>query len=158
MCIRDSTLISRPLVTKFIELSKHISDQEAENLISRIGDITDETGPITWRLIINNSNAPALVQHLNNHSNLSIDQLSQHNLFPRATSIPLLLQHKNKHHLIPNSEMSVNIGDQILFCGPRNNTFLAQYLRDNQELVDSLINRNEAHIPLRRWLLRRKAQ
>ncbi|MBX2850043.1 MAG: NAD-binding protein [Acidiferrobacterales bacterium] len=150
------TQISRPLVTKFIELSNHISEEEAEKLIDRIEQISDESGPITWRLSINNKYAPALVEHLNNDKSLTIEQLSQHPNFPRATSIPLLLQQKNKQHLIPKQTMNVNVGDQLLLCGPRNNTLLPQHLRDNTELVDSLINHNRSHIPLLRWLARRK--
>lgn len=152
------TLISRPLVIKFIELSNHLDETQAEELIQRINLITDDTGPITWRLCINKSQAPAIEEHLRCDNKLTIKQLSEHDLLPSANCIPLLLKRKNKDYLIPKDDMRINIGDQILFCGPRNNTLLAQHLRDNSELIDSIFNGNRHHVPLLRWLSRRNTK
>ena len=70
------TLISRPLVTRFTELSNQLSELDAELLIERIEEVVDYSGPITWRLNINDSHAPALAQHLQQNKSLSIEQLS----------------------------------------------------------------------------------
>ncbi|MFT6724454.1 MAG: hypothetical protein ACJARN_001319, partial [Arenicella sp.] len=56
----------------------------------------------------------------------------------------------------PDPSMPLKLGDELLFCGPRNKTLLAQKMRENVELIDSLINQNQHHIPLLRWLKRRK--
>ena len=150
------TLISRPLVTKFVELSNQFDEQEAEQLIQQIRLIVGETYPITWRLQINTEQAPALVRHLQKSNKLTVGQVCKHKLFPRSTSLPLLLQRDNAIFMNPQNDMQLKIGDQLLICGKRHSTLLAQHLRDNHELVDTIINENHHHIPLFRWLSRRR--
>ena len=53
---------------------------------------------------------------------------------------------------------TLNPGDEVLLCGRRGKNNLAQRLRDNGELVDTLLNGNPHSIPLIRWLARRKTQ
>jgi hypothetical protein len=59
-------------------------------------------------------------------------------------------------HLLPDPSMPLKIGDQLLFCAGRGQTLLAQRLSHNIELLDNLINQNQHHIPLLRWLQRRR--
>lgn len=150
------TYISRPLVTKFIKYSSNLADTEIERLVSNIEELTDKTDPLTWRLVLDEANAPALVKHMQQGHELTIGQLSHNDALPRARCIPLLLDQQGLSHLLPNSATVLQLGDEILFCGKRSRTLLPQLMRDNIELIDSLVNTNPHHIPLLRWLSRRK--
>lgn len=151
------TVISRPLVTKFIKLSSTLKKQETGNLIEKIRTLTKNTDPITWRLIVNQENAPALVRFIDQDRSLTIGDISSNQRLARSRCIPLLLQRGTASHLLPESDMTLKVGDEILLCGRRNAPILAQQLAHNIELVDSLVNHNPHHIPLLRWLKRRQA-
>jgi len=150
------TFISRPLVTKFIKYSSSLSQTETQSLIDQILALTRRTPPVTWRMILDEENAPALARYLNAGRSLTIDQLSEHKLLPQARAIPLLLQRGDVSHIMPKPDMGLRLGDEVLWCSKRGYDNLAQRLIDNNELLDSLINQNPHYIPLLRWLSRRK--
>lgn len=150
------TVISRPLVTKFIKFSSTLNDNETQDLIEQICTLTKNTDPITWRLIVNKDNAPALVRFIDQDRPLTINNISANQRLVRSRCIPLLLQRGSVTHLLPKADMLLELGDEVLFCGRRNSPILAQQLANNIELVDSLVNNNKHHIPLLRWLSRRQ--
>jgi voltage-gated potassium channel len=150
------TRISRPLVTKFLQYSSSLSPEATNQLITEICRLTDDTDAITWRLGVNVDEAPAIVRFIDKHRSLTIGNVSANARLPRAEGIPLLLLRGGMSHLLPDPSMPLKLGDELLFCGPRNKTLLAQKMRENVELIDSLINQNQHHIPLLRWLKRRK--
>jgi len=150
------TTISRPLVTKFLQYSNSLSTSVTEELITKICRLTNNNDPVTWRLIVDQENAPALVRFLDAERSLTVSDLSSNKKQPKTEGIPLLLLRGGMSHLLPESSMPIKLGDELLFCGRRNQTLLAQKLRDNIELVDSLINENQHHIPILRWLKRQR--
>ncbi|MFT5573445.1 MAG: voltage-gated potassium channel [Cryomorphaceae bacterium] len=150
------TIISRPLVTKFVSFSKTLTSGNIQKLINDIDELTGGRDPITWRLVIDEENAPAFARYLRNDRSLTVNDVSQHQMLPSARTIPLLLQRGDVSHLMPALDTELKIGDELLLCGKRGQHSLAQRLRHNPELVDSLINNNPHHIPLMRWLSRRR--
>lgn len=150
------TIISRPLVTKFLQYSNSLSPSSTEDLITEICRLTNDNDPVTWRLIVNQESAPALVRFIDSERSLTIDDISSNKKLPHAKGIPLLLLRGGMSHLLPDRSMPLKLGDELLFCGRRDQTLLIHKLRDNIELVDSLINENKHHIPLLRWLKRRR--
>lgn len=150
------TIISRPLVTKFLQYSYSLSPSATNDLITEICRLTNDNDPVTWRLVINSKGAPAILQFIDNQQALTVEQVSSNAKLPGTEGIPLLLLRGGMSHLLPDPDMPLKLGDELLFCGRRNQTLLAQKLRDNIELIDSLYNQNRHHIPLLRWLKRRK--
>ena len=150
------TIISRPLVSKFIKYSSSLNLEETKKLIENIYTITKNTAPVTWRLVIDKSNAPAIAQFLTDGGKLTIGQLCSNEVLPQIKSIPLLLERNGVSHLMPEHDRELRVNDEILWCGKRGHKNLAQRLKDNDELLDTLVNKNNHHIPLLRWLARRK--
>ncbi len=99
--------------------------------------------------------APALCDHIDSGRRLTVGDLCDHDLFPTSRGIALLLLRDGDSELLPGPEVELQVGDELLFCGRRHRPLLAQRLRDNTELVDTLINNNPHHIPLLRWITRR---
>ena len=150
------TYISRPLVTNFLRYSNTLSQLETEDLIHRISKVTGDKPPVTWRLILNKKNAPALARYIESGGSLSIDNITHNEQLPKADCIPLLLLRNNLSQLLPDKETPLQLDDELLVCGKRYNINLIQLMSHNEELIDSLINQNTHQIPLVRWLSRRQ--
>ena len=150
------TVITRPLVNKFIKYSSSLSREETQTLIENINEMTSGQAPVTWRLVIDKSNAPAIAKFIEDGGNLTIEQLCSHELLPKSNSIPLLLERNGVSHIMPELNHELRISDEILWCDKRSNKNLAHLLKDNDELLDTLMNENPHHIPLLRWLHRKK--
>ena len=145
------TSISRPLVSNFIKYSSSLKDDSTDRLIEEIDKLTGKHDPITWRLLLNAEQSPALASHLEQGRSLSIGQICQSELLPRSRCLPLLLQRGSVSHLLPSIDTQLMVDDELLVCGRRRNLLLPQRLRENSELIDTLINKNPRHIPLFRW-------
>jgi len=155
------TQISRPLVSGFIQYSASLSHSNTEQLIDNISQITQNQPPITWRLTIDKDNAPALYAHLAQDHKVTLGQTYKTDKSHKLASkpcIPLLLKRQTICHLLPKDDIELMAGDQLLFCSQRQGHILPQHLKDNTELLDTLINHNTHYIPLLRWLHRRSTQ
>lgn len=152
------TSISRPLVSNFIKYSSSLKDDSTEKLIEEIDQLTGEQDPVTWRLLVNNQQAPALVRHLAEGRSLSIGQICQNERVKGGHCLPLLLQRGSVSHLLPTSDTQLMVDDELLICGGRHRLLLPQRLRENSELIDTLINKNPRHIPILRWWLRNSSR
>lgn len=150
------TTISRPLVSKFIRYSGSLSDEDIAALIQSIEKLTQRHDPITVRLVLQKDRAPALVNHLESGQKLTIGEICYHETFENAHCLPLLLERNGVSHIMPASQFELQLNDQLLVCGNRKHLTLPERLKDNGELIDSLINKNPHHIPLLRWLSRKR--
>ncbi|MBT8115865.1 MAG: NAD-binding protein [Arenicella sp.] len=152
------TIMSRPLVSKFLRFSNGLTIDDTEKLIADIGQVTRNKSPVTTRLTLNRISAPALCKHMQSGRKLTVGDLCSHPLFPAARGIALLLYRDGNTQLLPDQDVELMPDDDLLFCGTRRRPLLALRLRDNSELVDTLINQNPHYIPLLRWITRGKAE
>ena len=151
------TTISRPLVTKFIKFSSSLTEDEVSDLAERINKVSSNKEPVTWRLILDASHSPELIDFINQGQTITIGELSHNKQVSRGNCIPLLLLRNGVSRVLPDDDEVLRVGDQLLVCGPRGTPLLPQRLQHNIELLDTLINKNTKYIPLLRWLARRKA-
>ena len=145
------TIISRPLVSRFVKYSGSLSDIDTEQLIDAITRLTGRRDPVTWRLNLTHEFAPALARHLDRGRGLTVGDVCSHDDLPQAVCLPLLLLRGGVSQLLPSIQTELQIGDELLVAGHRNKLLLPERLRDNGELIDTLINKNRHHIPLIRW-------
>ena len=150
------TVISRPLVTRFLQYSNCLTEEDTSELIDRICRLSPNTDPVTRRLIIDNKHAPAIASSIEDGRSLTIQQLCRHKEYPNGEAIPLLLMRDEMSHIMPNEETELRYQDEVLLCGARDAKLLADRLSHNVELLDTLINNNPHSIPLLRWLKRRR--
>ena len=150
------TLISRPLVTNFVRYSNSLNQNQIEDLINQVNELTDGTHPITWRLILDMENAPALARYIQTGRSVTIANVIANELLPKSDCIPLLLQRNSLSELMPDKSNQLELGDELLVCMKRNRINLMQRMSHNDELVDSLVNHNPHQIPLLRWMSRRQ--
>ncbi len=150
------TVISRPLVTKFLQYSNCLTQEDTNLLVDRICALSPNNDPITWRLQIDQQHAPAIVETLSQGIEITIRQICEHDDFPRNRAIPLLLLRDGMSHILPDQSQRLEPNDELLVCASREHTLLAQRLSHDIELVDTVINNNTHRIPLFRWLRRQR--
>ena len=151
------TVISRPLVTRFLQYSNSLSEEDTAQLIERICVLSPNADPSTRRLIINDKHSPAIASTLKSGRSLSIEQLCRHRDYPNGEGIALLLLRDDRSHIMPNESTELRYNDELLLCAARDTKLLAERLSNNIELLDTLINNNPHSIPLLRWLKRRRS-
>ncbi len=173
------TVISRPLVNRFLERASYLDDDKVKNLITSIKEIAaDQGAPVTWRLMIDPQNSPALMQILDEQHALTVGDVIDH-IEPTGDEnsgsvkeIALLLDScdaplnssissasRNRTYTeLPSLDLPLKAGDQLLICHARGQMCKAQKMAQDYERVDSLIGGNHHTIPLLRWWHRRKRQ
>ncbi len=149
------TVISRPLVTRFLQYSNCLTQDDTNLLIDRICALSPHADPVTWRLQISQQHSPALFKTIKDSKPVTIRQICEHSDFPKARAIPLLLLREGMSHILPEQTTELRPGDELLMCASREHTLLAQRLSHDIELIDTVINNNPHRIPLLRWLRRR---
>lgn len=114
-----SALIITPLLADFLKFSRPYDDQWANILISRISGVTGNNPPYTWAIEVDETNAPAIYETINENLSVTIESLGRdpRNRDARLKCLPLMIKHNQSQTLLPEEDTKLSIGDQILFCG-----------------------------------------
>jgi voltage-gated potassium channel len=113
-------LLTKELLGDFQRAARQQNETWANLLVSRVAGILSDRPPATWILTINRTQTPAIIERLHNCGPVSLRDLQTD---PRDTSlrlpcVPLFLKHANNNDiLLPEDDLQLQIGDQILFCG-----------------------------------------
>jgi voltage-gated potassium channel len=112
--------LTSPLLPLFLKLARERDDEWANELVSRIGAVTDERVPALWSVQLTPDSAPALVEWLR-HETLPLGRLLVHpaRRDQKLPCIPLLLQRGDGGEalLAPGDEADLRHDDRILFAG-----------------------------------------
>lgn len=140
-----------PLLAQFLELVRNQTNTWANQLISQLVLVVGESVPETWAVTINQKNAPAVTELLNNGTSVSLENLTQDplNREQRLSLVPLMLSRNNQPLLVPDTSTKLMAGDCILFCGRPsaksalptllNNTKILTYMIDGVEIPNSIV-------------------
>ncbi len=112
--------LTSPLLPLFLKQARARDDDWANELISRIGAVTDERVPALWSDTVARETAPALAERLERES-ISLGQLlvDPARRDQRLPCVPLLLQRGGgkETHLAPGEDIALQLEDRILFAG-----------------------------------------
>jgi len=111
-------LLTEPLLSRFLRLARHHHEDWAQALVERIRAITGEVTPETWSIRINAEQTPALHAALQSHRKIRLKHLfcepqDRSRLLP---GMALLLVRGRKETALPDPELPIHSGDQLLFC------------------------------------------
>lgn len=111
-------LLTTPLLTEFLELSRKQGNDWANQLVSRLGGIVGDRAPETWGLAITPMEAPAiyagLAQHIVAVSDLWRDPRNRDERLP---GIALLLKRGTEEIITPDGATLLQRGDRLLLAG-----------------------------------------
>jgi voltage-gated potassium channel len=108
-----------PLLIRFMDLAKQHDTAWANLTISRLSAVVGEHRPHVWTVNININMAPAVVTCLKHGRAINIGHLTQDpgDRQSLLACVPLLLVRDNEEILMPDGNIEIHKGDQILFCG-----------------------------------------
>jgi voltage-gated potassium channel len=113
------SLLTTPLLSRFLILARAHDDAWADVLISRIAAVLENTVPEVWDIEFTPGQTEAVWDALRDGTPVSLHALMR-NPIDRAeplACIPLLLKRGETVTLMPEPETLLEVGDHLLFCG-----------------------------------------
>jgi len=116
---RILALLTAPLLADFLKLIRHKDSTWANEVISRIAGVVDETTPYEWVVTISPDKAEAVLPALRMNRPVTVGDLLRN---PRdrehqLQAIPLMLRREEESFLMPANDFRLEEFDRILFCG-----------------------------------------
>ncbi len=139
-------MMRTPLLTKFLRLAREQEESWANQLISRIGGIIADQPPITWEIDITKASAPAVFDRLLAGADIQLHSLLKdpQNREQILPCIPILISRENRQHmLLPDLDMKIEIGDEILFCGNIKARRMTDWLTMNPYVFNYIVTGEE---------------
>ena len=112
-------LIMAPLLDDFLRLAHYQNEDWANILLSRVIGVVEEVAAETWCLDISAENTPAVYNNLCAGNTLTLANLCSDPRDPACAlrCVPLLLKRGTQTRLVPDMNLKLQQGDQLLFCG-----------------------------------------
>ena len=144
---RCLAIISTPLLERFLQLARHESQAWALELIERLDRLNAGAALVTWSVTIDQSGAPAVFGVLAGGRPAPVvgDLLRSPMLREEPVNcVALLLRRAGEDRLIPDSSITLEVGDELLFAGRQQarraqaltlaNANVLDYVRTGQDL------------------------
>ena len=108
-----------PLLDNFLSLARQQDNEWANITISRLSALVGNSRPHVWSASIKQSTAPAVSESLSQGRSIKIAHLTQDpgDRKAKLRCVPLLLVRDKQEILLPEDELEIKIGDELLFCG-----------------------------------------
>ena len=113
------TFFLTPLLEKFLSIARQQDNEWANIMISRLSAIVGDSRPHVWSATINKKIAPAVTRSLRYGRIITISHLTQDpgDREAKLRCVPLLLIREGQEILLPDDDLEIKIGDELLFCG-----------------------------------------
>ncbi|KAA3619049.1 MAG: potassium transporter TrkA, partial [Proteobacteria bacterium] len=149
------TLLTTPLTYQFLKQANKQGVQWSNELVSRIGATVDERAPLIWVMDLTAQAAPAFFQAVRDRRELTLGQLYRepHNRKVRLPAVPLMIARAGDYILAPDDATTLQVGDRVLFCGPRAaRSKLFSTVTSNEIMIYLITGRHRIISPLWRYL------
>ena len=112
-------LIKTPLLMEFLDQLGRESEAWCEALIKRINRVVEGKSVESWAFSIDMHDTPAIYEHLRHADMISVGMLTAHpqDRVRQLNAMPLLVKRGESYILMPEPDVRLRIGDQVLFCG-----------------------------------------
>lgn len=110
--------IRTPLLSRFLYRAQQHDNDWANALVARISGVVTEEVPHIWQMEISSDSTPAF-QGACKHGKILLKDLHRdpRNRDKMLASVPLLLKRGYDEIILPNDDLDVKNGDELLFCG-----------------------------------------
>lgn len=138
-------VLTTPLLDEFLQLSRQQSNEWANELVSRISAVTNELVPDVWTVTLDTQGAPAIVAALHEEMGVYLDVLLREprNRNQRLSCLPVMMKRGAYSVLIPDEDVALRPGDQLLFCGVVGAHQQMQWTLQNRNVLRYLQNGEE---------------
>ncbi len=138
---RIRMLLSAPMLAEFFNLAISKGGDWACELVSRIVALVEDRVPTVWEIEINEATAPAYCSAIAEGQDIKLENMLQ---LPRDRErqllcIPLMHIRGGSSVILPESELSLRVGDKLLFCGRDSSDRLMRWGMQNEDILGYLI-------------------
>jgi Trk K+ transport system NAD-binding subunit len=139
-------LLTTPMLSRFLQLTRGRSEKWAENLTADIFAFCDAKIPLIWPVKLDAEQAPAAYNILIRNQPLYLGHLLRDPLNPEQTlpGMVLLLQRGNEEKLLPSAEETLQPNDQLLFCGHHDAGYRFDLIVTNPKVLECIITGEKA--------------
>ena len=112
-------LFINPLLNEYLALAKHKEEEWSNIVISRLSAVIGECKPHTWTIEINDKKTPAVSNAITLGRAITLNHITQDPVSRdhKLKCVALLLARDGDYQLMPDDQVNLQPGDQILFCG-----------------------------------------
>ena len=113
-------LITTPLLADFLRMARDQTEDWANILVSRVVGVLTDKPPESWVMTISQQQTPAILELLNRGSTITLANLltDPRDITAALPCIAFYIKHTNyDEELLPENDIQLQIGDQLLFCG-----------------------------------------
>ncbi len=158
--------IRTPILGDFLRIVSRFNNDKANELLSRIIGVSDETGPLLWELSVNSVESPALNEMIQRKELLLGDLLMEgednyiDGKIDRSkwlSAMCLFIKRDDSNILLPESTRVIRQGDRFLMCGTNKaQERMKVMLRNSYELENALTGKELPRSLIWRWLEHRR--
>lgn len=153
------SLLTTPLLARFLAHTRARDDAWADELISRIAAVVNDTVPEVWDVDISHRRCEAVWHALRDGQAVRLSDLLRDPAAGDAmlACVPLMLERGHEPIVLPDGEVNLRSGDRLLFCGaPQARRAQAPVLHDYNALTYMLTGRDAPGGTVWRWWAARR--
>jgi len=153
------SLVMTPLTDRFLRQARHQDEEWATALESRITPLVGGVAPDTWTVSITAEHSPAIHKHIAGGGEVCLQALSRHprNRGQPLPCIALLHLRDGEETLLPDVNLPLALGDEVLYCGAERTDELMEWSLVNPKALDYVTTGRETPEGLVwRWLESRR--
>ena len=115
------SLLTTPLLARFLGLARQQNEDWANELLSRIAAVIEETMPEVWDVEIGKEQSIAPWQVLQDDGHILTQDLMRnpYDHTRNLACVALMIQTASGEGLLPDDDLPLTPGDRLLFCGTR---------------------------------------
>ena len=138
---RIRMLLSSPMLAKFLEQAQGNSDEWACNLVSRIAAVVEDRAPAVWEVDVDAVSAPAYCRAINEGKDIKLINLLRmpRNRKRKLLCVPLMHVRGENKTLLPEPDLSLKVGDKLLFCGRSSSDGFMRWGMQNDNILSYLL-------------------
>ncbi|TNF90150.1 MAG: potassium channel protein [Gammaproteobacteria bacterium] len=148
-----------PQVQIFIEYLREQGEDICEQTVDRLKTLIGDCQPQLWRVCLRQSEAEAVIEHLQQGLALSLGELRRdpHDLENTLPCMPLSIARGEQRIMLPADSELLQAGDELLFCGTEGGERMLSSTMNNPYTLDYLITgEDKPRGYVFKWLAERK--
>lgn len=131
-------VIRTPVLAPFLKIARRETPEWANSLVERLQQTIGDLAPAVWGVTLNISEAPAIYRMLMQGGHATVGDLLRKpsDRDQMLACVPLFLQRDGKRFALPDNDLALQAGDQILFAGRGIARDLQQSVLRNEKVRD----------------------
>ncbi len=131
-----------PQVQVFIEYLREQGEDICEQAVTRLRQMIADSPPHLWQVVIDRHEAGAVVERLYRGKPLNLGELRRdpHDLAGSLPCMPLSIARGERRIMLPADDFSLEVGDQLLFCGTEKGERMLAASMNNEYTLDWLLS------------------